>query len=175
MVLVQDIGMSGYVPLEGAVVLRRFVMDYDSGTFEKEFHYLGDVDMRKSSDLNILHRVIFFAIIRLFDDFARFTIVRDIGLLSGYYYAGVVFPRDLLGVFKSVMGLENYLNLYFFSSHPGHRFARSVCTTAWAEYICVDFIDPGRSIPYFLIEMLGRFEIPISNLRCDGLRNALSQ
>jgi hypothetical protein len=175
MILVQDVGMSGYIPFDGAVVLYRFVMKFDLGTFEKEFNYLGGLDSRKSSNLNIFNEIVFFAVFKRFDDFARSTIIRDIGLLSGYYRAGVVFPSELLGTFKFVMGLRNYLNLYYFSSYPGHGFARSAYTTAWAEYICVDFIESNRSASYFLIQMLGVFEMPLPGLSCEELRYVLGQ
>jgi len=173
MILVQDVGMSGYILLEGAVVLSRFVVDFGSCVFKKEFDYLSDVDCRKSSSLNILNEIVFFAVFKCFDDFARSTIIRDIGLLSGYYRAGVVFPIRLLGVFKSVMGLSSYSKLCYFALLPSHGFARSAYTTAWAEYISVDFFEPRGFAPYFLIQMLGVFEMPLPDLRCDELREVL--
>ena len=174
MIIVQDIGMSGYILLEGAVVLSRFVIDYDLGVLKEEFNYLSGLDFRRSSNLNILNEIVFFAVFKRFDDFARCTVIHDIGLLFGYYRAGVVFPSNLLGTFKSVMGLGNYYNLCYFCYHPSHGFARSAYTTAWAEYICVDFVETRRSAPYFLIVMLGVLDMPISGLRCDELREVLS-
>jgi len=187
MILVQDIGMSGYIPIEGAVVLHRFLLDYDLVVFSKEFNYLENLDCRKRSNLNVLNSVIFFAVFKRFDDSARSIIIRDIGLLSGYYRAGVVIPIKLLHIFKSVLDLKNYLNLgYFnldyFSYLPSQGFARSAYITDWAEYICVDFwsgyicvdfIESERLNSYFLIKMLGVFEIPLPTFRCDELRYIL--
>ena len=172
MILVQGIGMSGYVPLEGVISLSHFSLDYYSVKYE--FNYLSGVESRATDGSNVLRSVACFAVSVRFNQCALSILIHDIGLLSGYYRAGVVFPRNLFGVFEDVMHLRNYHSWTYISHHPSYKFGESVYTTAWAEYICVDLINNYRSsAPSFLIQMLGRFEMALPNFRCDELRYVL--
>ena len=172
MILVQGIGMSGYVPLESVVGLSHFALN--GGSCMHEFNYLSGVESRTTDSSNVLRSVACFAVSVRFNQCALSILIHDIGLLSGYYRAGVVFPRNLFGVFEDVMHLRNYHSWTYISHHPSYKFGESVYTTAWAEYICVDLINNYRSsAPSFLIQMLGRVEMALPNFRCDELRYVL--
>ncbi len=175
MVLVQGIGMSGYVPLEGVVGLSHFYLHHLSGKCVYKFNYLLGTESRETAGSDVVRRVVSFAVFHRLNETARFLIVRDrdIGLLSGYYRAGVVLPRKLFAVFEDVMGLDSYHNWTYISHHPSYKFGESLYTTAWAEYICIDFDGLDSSRPRFLVQMLGRFEMPFPTFRCDELRYIL--
>ena len=169
MILVQGIGMSGYVPFEGLVglshfssdliSLSRFRLDYGLRKQRCKFYYLPSVKLdrdllsraksHETTDFGILRNVISFAVVRRFKDPVRFTIIRDVGLLSGYYCAGVVFPEKLFYVFDYDMGLKSYLNWTSIPAHPGYIWNNNLfcpsyssdkyfSNTAWDEYICAE-------------------------------------
>jgi len=170
MILVQDIGMSGYVPLEGLVSLSQFLLQGYSCICNHRFYYLNIVGVRHTDSPSVLRKVVSFAVVNRFSDSALFVIIRDVGLLSGYYRAGAVFPRNLLEVFELVMGMGKFLNLADFAPHPSYGvFPQPAYTTAWSEYICVDFDD----FHGFSVRVLGSFEMPLPKLRCEDLRREL--
>ena len=169
MILVQGIGMSGYVPFDGLVSLSHFSLDlisssrlrldYYSHKRQCKFYYLPRVKSesdllsvdrsREITDTGILPKVISFAVVRCFKDSIRLTIIRDVGLLSGYYCAGAVFPRKLFSVFDDTMYLKSYRNWTTVPVHPGYIWGGTsfcsafgsnthFCTTAWDEYICLE-------------------------------------
>jgi len=174
MILVQGIGMSGYVPLEGVLGLSHFVLN--GGSCTHEFNYLSGVESRVTDSSNVLRSVASFAVFMRFDRRALCAIIRDIGLLSGYYRAGVVFPRRLFSVFEDVMDLRSYHNWTYISHHPSYKFGESLYTTAWAEYICVDLLNNYRSSALsFSVQMLGRLEMLLPTFRCDELRYIVGQ
>ena len=172
MILVQGIGMSGYVPLESVVGLSHFALS--GGSCMREFNYLSGVESRATDSSNVLRSVACFAVFQRFNERALSILIRDIGLLFGYYRAGVVFPRKLFDVFEDVMDMRNYHNWTYISHHPSYKFGESLYTTAWAEYISVDLINNYRSsAPCFSVQMLGRFEMLLPTFRCDELRYVL--
>jgi len=172
MILVQGIGMSGYVPLESVVGLSHFALS--GGSCMREFNYLSGVESRATDSSNVLSSVASFAVFQRFNERALSILIHDIGLLSGYYRAGAVFPRRLFSVFEDVMDLRNYHNWTYISHHPSYKFGESLYTTAWAEYISVDLINNYRSsAPCFSVQMLGRFEMLLPTFRCDELRYVL--
>jgi hypothetical protein len=183
MTLVQGIGMSGYIPLEGVVGLFHFGLDHDSCKCANKFSYLLGTESRVTGDLGILRRVVSFVVFRRFNDVARFMVVRKMGLLSGYYRAGVLFPAELFYVFEDVMGLSYYGGLTYISPRPSFdiSFGQLVYTTAWAEYISVDWVGQPcvdstkfRTFePCISVQMLGRFEMMLPTFRCDELRKEL--
>jgi len=169
MIIVQGIGMSGYVPFDGLVSLSHFSLDlinlprfrlgYYSRKRQCKFYYLPRVKSesdllsvdrsREITDTGILPKVISFAVVRRFKDSVRLTIIRDVGLLSGYYCAGAVFPRKLFSVFDDTMYLKSYRNWTTVPVHPGYIWDGTsfcsaygsnthFCTTAWDEYICLE-------------------------------------
>jgi hypothetical protein len=140
MILVQGIGMSGYVPLEGIAGLYH-ILAYcrsDKCKCRYGFKYLGVGWIDKTFNLDVLRSVVSFAVARFFDDRVRSIITHDVGLLSGYYSAGVVFPNRLLHVLTDIMNLSEYNNLVFPLFHPRYSCTRFSCTSAWAEYVCLD-------------------------------------
>jgi hypothetical protein len=163
--------MSGYVPLEGVISLSHFSLDYYSVKYE--FNYLSGVESRVINSSNALRSVASFAVFVRFNQRVLSTIISNVGLLSGYYRAGAVFPRKLFSMFEDVMDLRNYHNWTYISHHPSYKFGESVYTTAWAEYICVDLNSSRISTPHFSVQMLGRFEMPLPTFRCDELRQEL--
>jgi hypothetical protein len=181
MISVQGIGMSGYVPLEGVIGLSHFYFNRFSGECVYKFKYLLGSESRETSGFDVMLRVVSFAIFNRFDEYAQSIILRDIGLLFGYHRAGVLFPMKLFEVFEDLMGLKDYGNwAYMFphtdyrSSYSGYGFGEIVYTTAWAEYISVDFMKESlETAPLFLVQMLGRFEMPLPTFRCDELREEL--
>jgi len=182
MILVQGIGMSGYVPLEGVIGLSHFYLNHLSGKCEYRFNYLLGVESRETSGSDVVRRVVSFTVANRFSECAQSIIIRDIGLLSGYYRAGVIFPRRLFGVFEDIMGLSNYHSWTYIAIdyHPCYKFGQSLFgqflyTTAWAEYLSVNFIKLLESAPLFLVQMLGRFEMLLPTFRCDELRCVLGQ
>ena len=181
MILVQGIGMSGYVPLEGVVGLSHFHCNLFSGKCVCKFKYLLGNESREASGFDVMLRVVSFAVVNRFDEWARSVILRDIGLLFGYHRAGVVFPIKLFDLFENRIRLLDYGNWTYIFPHNGYRsgysgydFGKLVYTTAWAEYISADFMkDSLEAAPLFLIQMLGRFEMPLPTFRCDELREVL--
>jgi hypothetical protein len=163
MIVVQNIGMSGYVPLEGVVGLFHFRSDClfcrskrkrscGSGC-ESGFHYLFRSDLDKTDDIDIVRKVVSFAVISRFGEIALETIVRDVGLISGYCCAGTVFPDKLLKLFLS-MCLKYYLDMSYvckLSSGDHHV----VCSSAWSEYIRIDPDVSGDCYPTIYVEVLG--------------------
>ena len=166
MILVQGIGMSGYVPLEGVTGLAHFKLNFFSGKLKYEFNYFYGVESFASDNLNDLNDVVSFAIVRLFDDRIRSSIVHEVGLLSGYYSAGVLFPRELFYLFEDFMGLKGYHNWTY-------EFDRFAYTTAWAEYVCVDFYNSDISGPCLFFQKLNRFKVVFPLFSCANLRNFL--
>jgi len=180
MILVQGIGMSGYVPLEGVVGLSHFYLNYLSGKCEYKFNYLLGTESSETAGFDVIRRVVSFAVINRFNETARFLIVRGLCPFSGYHRAGVVFPIELFAVFEDLMGLKEYGKWTYMFPHSGfssscasYDFGQLVYTTAWAEYICIDAINSSGSFPSFLVQMLGRFEMALPNFRCDELRKEL--
>jgi len=166
MILVQGIGMSGYVPLEGVAGLSHFKLNCFSGRLKYEFNYFYGVESFASDNLNDLNNVVSFSVIHRFDDRVRSSIVHKVGLLSGYYRAGVLFPRRLFYLFEDFMCLKGYHNWTYESD-------RFVYTTAWAEYICVDFCNSEISGPCLFFQKLVRFDGILSLFSCDKLRSVL--
>jgi hypothetical protein len=164
MVLVQGIGMSGYVPLEGVAGLAHFKLNFLSGRLKYEFNYFYGVESFASDNLNDLNNVVSFAIVHRFDDRTRSSIVNEVGLLSGYYRAGVLFPRRLFYLFVDFMCLKGYHNW----TYESDRFAY---TTAWAEYVCVDFYNSDISGPCLFFQKLNRFKDVFPLFSCANLRN----
>jgi hypothetical protein len=163
MVLVQNIGMSGYVPLEGVVGLFHFRSDCLFRRFkrgcrygsecESGFYYLFRCDLDNTDDIDILGKIASFAVIVRFGEFAMNTVVRDVGLVSGYCCAGTVFPDKLLKVFLS-MCLNYYLDVsYVFKLSSGDCYI--VSSSAWSEYIRMDPDVSDVCYPKIYIEVLG--------------------
>ena len=183
MILVQGIGMSGYVPLEGVVGLSHFVLDYFSGKFEYMFSYLLGTESRENSGFDVMRKAVSFAVVNYFDEAALSSSVHGLFPLFGYHRAGVVFPMMLFNILEFVMRLNRYHVLTyvlprsgfdFHSTYDAYGFGQLVYTTAWAEYISVDFMkDSLEAAPLFLVQMLGRFEMPLPSFRCDELRDVL--
>ncbi len=141
MILVQGIGISGYVPLEGTVGLSHFLLDYqpNEGKYEYRygFHYTRGNNVDRTHKLEILRSVVSFAVMHRFDDSVRSTIVHDVGLLSGYYRAGAIFPNKLRYILRDVVDLNEYYILPRPSYHPNYHSLKFVYTSAWYEYICL--------------------------------------
>jgi hypothetical protein len=173
MILVQDIGMSGYVPFEGLVSLSQFLLQGYSCTCNHRFYYLNTVGFRHADSPNVLRKVVSFAVVNRFSDSALFAIIRDIGLLSGYYRAGVVFPGNLNHMLRDNMHLEEYRNLTYPCFHLRYPSLSFVFTSAWAEYICLDPDVSYAYCPPISIQILG-YKNPFPSYTCDELRNALS-
>jgi hypothetical protein len=166
MIVCQGIGMSGYVPLEGVAGLAHFKLNSLSGRLKYEFNYFYDVESFASDNLNDLNNVVSFAFVLRFDDRVRSSIVHEVGLLSGYYRAGAVFPRKLFYLLEDFMGLKGYHNWTY-------EFDKFAYTTAWAEYICVDFCNSEISGPCLFFQKLVRFEEMFPLFSCAKLRNVL--
>jgi hypothetical protein len=176
MILVQGIGMSGYVPLEGVVVLSHFLVDYcsDKYGYRHDFEYLGVREIDQTYNLSVLRGVVSFAVVHRFDDRVRSFIARDIGLLSGYYDAGVVFPNKLRSVFRDTMGLSEYHALTRSSGHPNYSSLNFVYTSAWSEYICLDPDASYASRPPIFTSKLA-WKCPFPTSVCGELLSILSQ
>jgi hypothetical protein len=175
MILVQGIGMSGYVPLEGVVALSHFRSDclfcrsrrkcMRESKCESDFYYLFRTDLDRTDDVDIVSKVVSFAVIKRFSDSAVYTIIRDFGLLVGYCCAGVVLPEKLLKLFLETMNLAYYLdmsNIFKFSSGDDYV----VCSSAWSEYIRIDPDIFSADYPTIYIEVLG-FRKPFRDFRRD--------
>jgi len=170
MILVQGIGMSGYVPLEGVIGLSHFLLHGYSCVCNHCFYYLSSGEIRNTDSPNILRKVVSFVVINRFNDFAMSAIIRDVGLIIGYHRAGAVIPRKLLAVFELVMGARGFMNLAYIAPHPSYDvYPQPAYTTAWSEYICVDF-DDFRG---FLVRTLGFVEVPLTELVRVDLRKEL--
>ena len=172
MILVQGIGMSGYVPLEGVVGLFHFRSDclfcrsrrkcMRESKCESSFYYLFRCDLDKTDDIDIVSRVVSFAVISRFGEFALGTIIRDVGLLSGYCCAGTLLPNKLLKMFLS-MRLDYYLDMCYASNFSaGDEYV--VCSSAWSEYVRLDPDISGAGFPTIYIEVLG-FRKPFRDFR----------
>ena len=177
MILVQGIGMSGYIPLEGVVALSHFRSDclfcrsrhkcMRESKCEYIFYYLFRTDSDKTDDIDIVSKVVSFAVISRFGEFAFDTIIRDVGLLSGYYCAGVVLPERLLKMFLS-MCLDYYIDVCIDMSYV-FKFSdddRVTCSSAWSEYILIDPDISSADYPIIYIEVLG-YRKPFRDFRRD--------
>ena len=180
MILVQGIGMSGYVPLEGLVGLSHFYLNYSSGKCEYKFNYLWGTESSETAGFDVIRRVVSFVVVNRFNETARFLIARGLCPFSGYHRAGVVFPIELFAVFEDLMGLKDYgkwtymiPHSDFSSSYASYKLGQLVYTTAWAEYVCIDAINLLGSFPRFLVQIIGRFEMLLPTFRCDELRKEL--
>jgi len=186
MILVRNIGISGYVPLECVVGLSHVLLRYRSNKcdydYDYSFEYLGVRDNDKTNNLGILRRVVSFAVVRCFDDHIRSILIRDLDLFFGYYRAGVVFSNKLRSVFRDIMGLSEYHNLARPSHHPHYSPLKFVYTSAWYEYICLDpvfpvCLKPDASYVYspsILIRILGYMN-SFPTFLCNELRSFLVQ
>jgi hypothetical protein len=162
--------MSGYAPLAGVISLSHFLLDGYSCICNHHFYYLSGGEISYTVSPNILRKIVSFVVINRFNDPALSTIIRDVGLIVGYYRAGAVIPRKLLGVFERVVGPRKLQNLAYIASHPSYDvFPQPAYTTAWSEYICVDFEEYHG----FSVRVLGLFEVPLPRLRCEDLRKEL--
>ena len=176
MILVRAIGMSGYVSLEGVVGLVHMRSDcivgsYDSGCGCKSkcrfnFVYLSGVEHCKSTDPTFLSKVASFVVFNRFDDSALSVIVRDVGLLSGYHCAGSLFPRSLFHLLIAEVGLDYYRDLGYIPYVPLNKYGQFLCSTAWAEYICIDNNFSCVYWPRFDIRILGH-KSPFPDFVCD--------
>ena len=180
MILVRAVGISGYVPLECVVGLSHALLYYRSDKCEYKFNYLLGTESCETAGFDVIRRVVSFVVVNRFNETARFLIVRGLCPFSGYHRAGVVFPIDLFAVFEDLMGLKDYGKWTYMFPHSGfssscasYSFGQLVYTTAWSEYICIDAINSSGSFPSFLVQMLGRFEMALTNFRCDELRYVL--
>jgi hypothetical protein len=176
MIIVRAIGMSGYVPLECVVGLSHALLRYrlDKCEYKYGFEYLGVGEIDKTYNLDVLRSVVSFAVVHRFDDSVRSILIHDIGLIFGYYCAGVVFPNKLSYVLRDDMGLSEYYNLARLSFHPNYSSQNFVYTSAWYEYIC---LDPDISYVYsppISIRILGS-KNPFPTFLCNELRRVLSQ
>jgi hypothetical protein len=166
MILVQGIGMSGYVPLEGVVALSHFRSDcffcgsrrkcMRDSKCESKFYYLFRADLDKTDDIDIVSKVVSFAVVSRFGEFALDTIIRGVGLLSGYCCAGVVLPEKLLKMFLSIC-LDYYIDMCIDMSYVS-KFSdddRVTCSSAWSEYIRIDPDISGADCPTIYVEVLG--------------------
>ncbi len=173
MILVQGIGMSGYLPLEGLVSLSHFLLDRDLGGCCCRFDYLYNTESRFCDNPSVLGGVVSFATFSRFDDYDRSFIIRHVGLLSGYHRAGAVLPRRLFSLIVHGMRLRNYHGWTYILPTSDVGLGYFLYTTAWSEYVCVDFGSFRGIEPCFLVQMLGRFEVPLPTFRCDELRYIL--
>jgi len=163
MILVQGIGMSGYVPLEGAVALSHFRSDclfcrsrskcVRNSKCESNFYYLFRCDLDRTDDFDIVCKVVSFAVISRFGEFALDTIIRDVGVLSGYCCAGTLIPSKLLKMFL-FMCLDYYLDMCYASNFSGGD-EHVVYSSAWSEYIRVDPDISSAGYPTIYVEVLG--------------------
>ena len=172
MILVRGIGMSGYVPLDGVVGLFHLRSDcvvcgyrFGYGCKHKcrpNFDYLRGVESERITRLDVLSKVVSFAVFRRFSDSVLFSIIRDIGLLSGYHCAGPLFPRDLFCLLETEVGLRYYRDLAYIPYVPSNRYGQFLCSTVWAEYICVDNDFSWVYWPRFDVQILGlRKTLPV--------------
>jgi hypothetical protein len=177
MIVCQGIGLSGYIPLEGLVHLYHFFLNDGSVECNYRFVYIASINSHVNSgvvyDFDVLHKVVSFAIVSRFSEFDKFLIIHDVGLLSGYYRAGVVFPRKLLYVILSAMGIYYYRGWNNISAHPDYDFDEACCTSALDDYACIDIVDLQGSEPCLLIGVLGSFETMLFNLGYEKLRKEL--
>jgi hypothetical protein len=171
MILVQGIGMSGYVPLEGVVALSHFRSDclfcrsrhkcMRESKCESRFYYLFRIDLDKTDDLDIVSKVVSFAVVSRFGEFALDTIIRDVSLLSGYCCAGPVLPSKLLKMFLSIC-LDYYIDMSYVSKFSDDEHV--TCSSAWSEYIRLDSDISSADYPTIYIEVLG-FRKPFRDFR----------
>ncbi len=176
MILVHKIGMLGYVPLEGVAGLSHALLYCSSGKCECRygFSYLGTNEISKTKSLDILRRVVSFSFVRRFDDSVVSIISRDVGLLSGYHCAGVVFPNRLRDAFRDLLGLSEYHSLSRPPIRSGHFSFDFVFTSAWFEYICLEFVDSSEFGPNIFITALW-CKNPVPNFIPDGLSRVLGR
>jgi hypothetical protein len=183
MILVHGISMSGYVPLEGVVGLSHFYFNRASGECVYKFNYLFGAETRETSGFDVMLRVVSFAVVNRFSEIVRSLIVRDLYPLFGYHRAGVVFPKRLLDIFEAIMALKDYDKMAyifprsgsdFHHSYSSYEYGQLVYTTAWSEYLSVDFMNSStKTAPLFFVQMLGRFGMVLPSFRCDELRYIL--
>jgi hypothetical protein len=178
MILVRNIGISGYVPLECVVglshALVRYRLDKCEYSYKSGFEYLGVSEIDKTYNLDILRNVVSFAIVRRCDDCVRSAIIHDVGLSFGYYCAGVVFPNKLRNVLRDIMGLSEYHILPRPSHHPSFSSLRFVYISAWYEYICLDPDTSYVCSPPIFIRILGS-KNPFPTFLFNGLPRILSR
>jgi hypothetical protein len=171
-ILVRAIGMSGYVPIEGVVGLSHFWLGCGSDRCGLNsmcsFCYLAGVERNLTSDARFLRNVVSFAVFRRFSDSDVSTIVQDIGLLSGYHSAGALFPRGLFHLFIVSMGLVYYRDLAYIPYVPMNWRGEFLCSTAWAEYICLDH-DFSYIYPRIHIQVLA-CKKPFPDFIREGIR-----
>ncbi len=185
MILVRSIGMSGYVPLEGVFGLSHALSDClfcrrksgcmcdvryrCPGKHKSGYEYLPAVEYTHTSNYEVLQRVVSFVFFRRFSDSELSILVRDVGLLSGYYCAGVLYPRQLFRLFISHMGLRYYRDLAYVPYLPVNRYGWFLCSTAWAEYISIDRDLSHVSWPRLYIQVLD-FKKPFPEFKREGDR-----
>jgi hypothetical protein len=154
MILVQNIGMFGYVPLEGLVLLPHFWSDYIfcrckhkfsynyrykcGRECESNFYYLFRAELDKSYDPDILNNIVSFAVVKRFDNFSYSTIVHDVGLMSGYYHASPLITKRLFDLFNIIMNIADYFNFRRVSDFSTKGNDQLLCSSAWSCYVCVD-------------------------------------
>jgi len=170
-ILVQGIGMSGYVPLEGVVALSHFRSDclfcrsrrkcMRNYKCESDFYYLFRIDLDKTDDIDIVSRIASFAVISRFGEFALDTIIRDVGLLFGYCCAGTVLPDKLLKMFLS-MSLAYYHDMSYVAKFFGDESV--TCSSAWSEYVRLEPDISRADYQTIYIEVLG-FRKPFRDFR----------
>jgi hypothetical protein len=175
MILVRAIGMSGYVPLEGVACLVNYFWSDDLVGCERKFSYLYHFESSTTDLPTILQKVVSFVTLKRFSDYVCSVVIREVGLLSGYYRAGVVFPQRLLSLLRFALGLRDYDFLAYVLYFPSYLLGQAVYTTAWAEYISVDFVDRFEGGSYFSVRVLGRHEVLIPTFSCGELRDILQE
>jgi hypothetical protein len=170
--------MSGYVPLEGVVVLAHSLVNRHSGRFDcvyvYGFEYLGGRDKDMTTKRNVLSSVVSVAVLKQFSESVISATANDIGLLSGYYLAGVVFPSELYYLLRDEMDLFEVYTLVRPSTHPNYHTPKFAYTTAWTEYIC---LDPDVSYvynpPVWICTLENKHTFPFF-FTYDEFRNALA-
>ena len=182
MILVRGIGMSGYIPLEGVVGLHHSPVDYifwDLDSCKRKcarvcqfkcngrFIYLSAVESNRTTSQDILRRAVSFVVYKRFDASILSTLAKDVGLLSGYFCAGPLIPRNLFHLFFSDLGLKYYRDLAYIPYIPDSRYGEFVCSTVWAEYIRLDPDISTADYPIIYVEVLG-YRKPFCDFRRDG-------
>jgi len=185
MILVRSIGMSGYISLEGVVGLSHTLSDcifcssssscwckikYGcKGKYRYNFDYLSGVEYAKASNYDVLRKVASFVFFKRFRNSELSSAIYDVGLLSGYYCAGVLFPRNLFHMFISRMGLRYYRDLGCVPDLPVNSYGQFLCSKAWAEYICIDRDMSQVVWPRLYIQVLD-LKKPFPEFRRGGFR-----
>jgi hypothetical protein len=133
---------------------------------ESNFYYLFRIDLDKTDNIDIVSKVVSFAFISRFGEFALNTIIRDVGLISGYCCAGTAFPNKLFKMFLAIMGLDYYMDMSYVSNFSsGDEYF--VFSSAWSEYIRIDPDISSADYPTIYVEVLG-YRKPFPDFRRDG-------